>query len=83
MPKLICANMSFSLSLLHSERPKLYGVLVFLSAIGLNSEILIPQIMFYNDFSVNSPVLEFGQAHLRYQGLKKTVGKTTESELGL
>ena len=27
------------LTLLHSERPKLYGVLAFLSAIGLNSII--------------------------------------------
>ena len=28
-------NSSFSLTLLHSERPKLYAILAFLSAVGL------------------------------------------------
>ena len=31
-------NPFYSLTLLHSERPKLYAILAFLSAIGLNTE---------------------------------------------
>ena len=31
---------SFTLTLLHSERPKLYAILVFLSAIGLNRYLI-------------------------------------------
>ena len=33
----------FSLTLLHSERPKLYTILAFLSAIGLNIGIEVPE----------------------------------------
>ena len=32
-----------SLTLLHSERPKLYAILAFLSAIGLTAAIIISQ----------------------------------------
>lgn len=38
--------------------------------------------MFHNNFSVSFPVLEFGQAHLEYHGLKK-MAVPTESKLGL
>ena len=45
------------LTLLHSERPKLYGVLAFLNAIGLTSLVLVLafwglyQIKFYNNIT--------------------------------
>ena len=47
------------ITLLHSERPKLYTILAFLSAIGLKTELatievanyfLLEQIPFFNDF---------------------------------
>ena len=40
MGKLLSLNVlcSFSLILLHSERPKLYSILAFLSAIGFNHD---------------------------------------------
>ena len=37
----ICSRPSSSLTLLHSEMPKLYTILAFLSAIGLNNLDLI------------------------------------------
>ena len=38
----IC-DIYFLLTLLHSERPKLYAILAFLSAIGLKKTICLPQ----------------------------------------
>ena len=46
MPKIQLASMATSslnvcLTLMHSQRPKVYGVLAFLSAVGLKIPVLI------------------------------------------
>ena len=48
--------MKLCLILLHSERPKLYEVLAFLSVIGLNISSLLPA---YNSQQIHKPLVCF------------------------
>ena len=67
-------TLSRSISLLHSEQPKIFGVMVVLAAVGLNIKIFYFQVPGHMAVYINEPKLSDFKVVLLQEGMQAEFG---------